>query len=150
MPLDEAVTALRTAGVLPSAVTDIAGEDGAVTGKVRVQDLPDLPGPLRAATRLAGPVGARIEDRGVAGRTWTVSVRASHPLVPLDLSSFVTDYVRGALAERRVAGVTARSAGGETLVEVDLDAALGPVGRMLRVQSVHLGRQVVLTGALGS
>jgi hypothetical protein len=147
MPLSEAVSVLRSSRALPAAVTDVEGADGAVTGRIRVQDLPDLPGPLRAATRLAGPVGVRIEDRGLAGRSWTLAVRASHPLVPLDLSSFVTDYLRGALAERHVAGVSVRAEAGQTLVEVDLDVALGPAARLVRVDRVELGEQIVLHAA---
>ncbi|MBU4337161.1 MAG: hypothetical protein KJ548_11365 [Actinobacteria bacterium] len=144
LSLDEAVTLLHTSGMLPDAVTDLAGTDGAVTGKVRVQDLPNLSGAVRAATRLAGTVGVQITDRGVVGRTWTLALRASHPMVPLDLSGLVTDFVQGALVEHHVPGVVARAEGGETLVEIDLDAALGSFGAQVRVDSVAIGAQIAL------
>ncbi|MBU4213384.1 MAG: hypothetical protein KJ792_01860 [Actinobacteria bacterium] len=150
LSLDEAVSLLRASGTLPDAVTDLAGEDGAVTGKVRVQDLPNLSGAVKAATRLAGTVGVQIHDRGLVARTWTLALRASHPLVPLDLSGLVTEFVQGALVEHRVPGVVARAEGGETLVDVDLDAALGSAGEHLRVDSVVIGAQIVLRASVRS
>lgn len=150
MSLDEAVTLLRASGALPDAVTDLVGEGSLVTGKVRVQDLPNLSGAVKAATRLAGTVGVQVADRGVVGRTWTLAVRASHPMIPLDLSGLVTEFIESSLASHHVPGVGARAQGGETLVTVDLDAVPGPFGEHVRVDAVTVGARIVVrASALG-
>jgi len=155
--LDEALSLARAADAIPSAVTDVRGEDHLVRAQVKVHELPGVPGAVRMATKLAGPVDVRVEDRGVTGRTWRVALVASHPVLRLDLSGFVTDAVRGQLAKLPPAVATAHTQDGATVVEVDLDR-LGPLvgellpaarGLRLRVDDVALGDHLRLTSTIG-
>jgi hypothetical protein len=156
LPLDEAVTLLRTAGLLPSAVTDVRGEAAAVTAKVKVDDLPGVPRAVRTMARFAPPADARIDDGGLVGRTWTLSVLVSHPMIPLDVSSFVTDAVRGQLAKAPAGVASARTEAGRTVIGVDLDrlAALLPTllpaakGLRVRVDGASLGAQLRLVATV--
>ncbi|UZN02893.1 hypothetical protein [Cellulomonas sp. S1-8] len=154
--LDEALTLARAADAIPSAVTDVRGEARLVRAQVKVHELPGVPGAVRMATRLAGPVDVRVEDRGVTGRTWQVAVVASHPVLRMDLSGFVTDAVRGQLGKLPPGVATVHTAGGATVVEVDLDR-LGPLvgeafpaarGLALRVDDVELGDRLRLAATV--
>lgn len=155
--LDEALSLARAADALPPAVTDVRGEDRLVRAQVKVHELPGVPGAVRMATRMAGPVDVRVEDRGVTGRTWRVAVVASHPVLRMDLSTFVTDAVRGQLAKLPAGAATARTQEGATVVEVDLDR-LGPLvgellpaarGLRLRVDDATLGSRLHLRATVG-
>lgn len=155
--LDEALTLARAADALPPAVTDVRGEPRLVRAQVKVHELPGVPGAVRMATKLAGPVDVRVEDRGVTGRTWTVAVVASHPVVRMDLSGFVTESVRGQLRKLPPGVATAHTQDAATVVEVDLDR-LGPLvgeafpaarGLALRVDQVALGDALRLTATIG-
>lgn len=155
--LDEALTLARTVDALPGAVTDVTGEAGVVRAQVKVHELPGVPGAVRMATKLAGPVDVRVEDRAVTGRTWTVAVVASHPVMRMDLSGFVTDAVRGQLSKLPARVATVHTSEGATLVEVDLDR-LGPLvgqvlpaarGLQVRVDGVSLGDRLHLTATIG-
>lgn len=157
LTLDEALALARAADALPPAVTDVRGDDRAVHARVRVHELPGVPGAVRLATRMAGPVDVRVEDRGVEGRRWRVALVASHPKVRLDLSGFVTDGVRGQLGKLPAGVATASTQDGATVVEVDLDR-LGPLvgevfpaarGLRVRVEDVALGSQLRVTGTVG-
>ena len=154
--LEEALTLARAADVLPPAVTDVRGEDRLVRAQVKVHELPGVPGAVRMATRMAGPVDVRVEDRGVAGRTWRVAVVASHPVLRMDLSPFVTDAVRGQLAKLPAGAATVATQDGATVVEVDLDR-LGPLvgellpaarGLRLRVDDAALGSRLHLRASI--
>ncbi|MBD7917524.1 hypothetical protein H9657_04425 [Cellulomonas sp. Sa3CUA2] len=155
--LDEALTLARAADAIPSAVTDVRGSDRLVQAQVKVHELPGVPGAVRMATRLAGPVDVRVEDRGVTGRTWSVAVVASHPVMRMDLSGFVTEAVRGQLGKLPPGVATVHTHEGATVVEVDLDR-LGPlVGEALpaaralpvRVDDLTLGDRLRLTATIG-
>lgn len=155
--LDEAVTLARAADALPAAVTDVRGADRRVDAQVKVHELPGVPSAVRMATKLAGPVDVRVEDRGVTGRTWQVAVVASHPVMRMDLSGFVTEAVRGQLGKLPAGVATARTQDGATLVEVDLDR-LAPLvvdrlpaarGLRLRVEDVTLGSTLRLAASIG-
>jgi len=155
--LDEALTLARAADAIPSAVTDVRGEDHLVRAQVKVHELPGVPGAVRMATRLAGPVDVRVEDRAVTGRTWRIAVVASHPVLRLDLSGFVTEAVRGQLAKLPAGVATVSTQDGATVVEVDLDR-LGPLvgeafpparGLRVRVDDVELGERLRLTATIG-
>ncbi len=157
LTLDEALALVRAADALPAAVTDVHGTPGTVRAQVKVHELPGVPGAVRMATRLAGPVDVRVEDRGVTGRRWHVVVVASHPVLRLDLSGFVTDALRGQLAKLPPGVASASTQDGATLVEVDLDR-LGPlVGDALpaartlglRVDDVALGDRLRLVASVG-
>lgn len=156
IPLDEAVGALRTTGTLPGAVREVHGEAKAVLARVAVHELPGVSGAVRAATRFTGPVDVRVDDQGISGRTWTLVVHASHPVVRLDLSGFVTDAVRSALASAPAGLASVHSADGRTVVEVDLDAAAALVplllpaaqGLHVRVDEVSLGATVLLRATI--
>ncbi len=154
LPLREAVDVLTATGILPPAVTDVRADGRAVLARVRVDELPGVPGAVRALGRLAPPADARIDDRGVSGRTWTLALYVSHPLLPVDVSGFVTEAVRAQLAKAPTTVARVRSEAGRTLVEVDLDAAAGmlplPVGAHVRVETVALGETVRLTASLGA
>ena len=145
--LDEALTLARAADALPAAVTDVHGEDRAVRAQVKVHELPGVPGAVRMATRMAGPVDVRVEDRGLTGRTWRAAVVASHPVLRTDLSGFVTEAVRGQLAKLPPGVATVSTEQGASVVDVDLDR-LGPLvgellpaarGLRLRVDDLTLG-----------
>ncbi|GIG40765.1 hypothetical protein [Cellulomonas phragmiteti] len=155
--LDEALTLARAADAIPSAVTDVRGEDRRVLAQVKVHELPGVPGAVRMATKLAGPVDVRVEDRGITGRTWGLAVVASHPVMRMDLSGFVTDALRKQLAQLPPGVASVHTREGATLVEVDLDR-LGPlVGEMLpaaqglrlRVDDVSLGDRLRLSATIG-
>ena len=154
LPLREVVDLLTATGILPPAVTDVRAEGAAVLARVRVDELPGVPGVVRALGRLAPPADARIDDRGVAGRTWTLVLGVHHPLVPVDISGFVTEAVRAQLAKAPAAVARARSEGGRTLVEVDLDALPGllplPPGARVSVEDVALGETVRLRASLSA
>ncbi|QCB92447.1 hypothetical protein [Cellulomonas shaoxiangyii] len=154
--LDEALVLARAAQALPTAVRDVRASGSTVHATVAVHELPGVPGAVKMATRLAGPVDVRIEDRGVTGRTWQVAVVAQHPTLRMDLSSFVTSAVRDQLAKLPAGVATARSEGGATLVDVDLDR-LGPVvtsflpagrGVAPRVDDVALGERLRLVASV--
>lgn len=157
LALDEALTLARAADAIPSAVTDVQGRAREVRARVKVHELPGVPGAVRMATRLAGPVDVRVEDRGVAGRTWRVAVVATHPAVRLDLSGFVTDAVRGQLTRLPPGVATVHTQDGATVVEVDLDRlgplvgeAFGPArGLRARVDDVELGDRLRLAATVG-
>ena len=155
--LDEALTLARAADAIPTAVTDVRGEPRLVRAQVKVHELPGVPGAVRMATKLAGPVDVRVEDRGVTGRTWRVAVVASHPVLRMDLSGFVTEAVRGQLTKLPPGVATASTHEGATLVDVDLDR-LGPLvgetfpgarGLLVRVDDVELGDRLRLTATIG-
>jgi len=155
--LDEALTLARAADALPSAVTDVRGEARLVRAQVKVHELPGVPGAVRMATRLAGPVDVRVEDRGVTGRAWRVAIVASHPVMRMDLSGFVTEAVRGQLVKLPPGVATVHTQEGATVVEVDLDR-LGPLvgeafpaarGLQVRVEDVTLGDRLHLTATVG-
>lgn len=154
--LDEALTLARTADAVPDAVTDVRGEARTVRAQVKVHELPGVPGAVRMATKLAGPVEVRVEDRAVAGRRWTVAVVASHPMLRMDLSAFVTDAVRKQLGKLPPGVATVYSQDGATFVEVDLDR-LGPLvgeafpavrGLQVRVDDVMLGDHLRLSARI--
>lgn len=148
LTLDEALTVVRTLGLVPDGVEDVRAAGRTVTARVAVHELPGVPAAVRLATRLAGPVDARVEDLGVEGRTWRLSVEVRHPLAPLDLSGFVTEAVRGAATSHLPPGVVAvASLEGTTRVAVDLDAlgarVVAPrVGLPVRVEDVALGERI--------
>ncbi|MFS0705347.1 hypothetical protein AB6N23_12560 [Cellulomonas sp. 179-A 9B4 NHS] len=156
LALDEALVLARAAQVVPTAVRDVRATGSTVQATVAVHELPGVPGAVKMATRLAGPVDVRVEDRGVTGRTWQVAVVAQHPTLRMDLSSFVTEAVRGQLAKLPAGVATARSEGGATLVDVDLDR-LGPLvtsflpagrGVAPRVDDVALGERLRLVASV--
>ena len=155
VPLAEAVAVLRATGVLPQAVTNVTGRGPSVLASVDVHKLPEVPGPVKSAARFAGPFEAQLDDRGIAGRTWTLVLRVTHPVLRFDLSSFVTTAVQGQLGKVPTGLATARAEHGATLIEVDLDnaAALVPDrvpalrGVHVRVEAVSLGEQVHLVVA---
>lgn len=152
VPLTEAVAALRATGTLPKAVTHVTGRGSTILASVNVHELPDVPGAVKTAARFAGPFEARLDDRGVTGRTWTVELRVTHPVLRFDLSSFVTTAVQGQLAKGPAGLAVARTENGATLVEVDLDraAALLPEivptvrGLWVRVDAVSVGELIRL------
>lgn len=152
VPLGEAVAALRATGALPKAVTTVTGTGSSVLASVNVHELPDVAGGIKTAARFAGPFQAQLGDRGVTGRTWRLELRVSHPVLRLDLSAFVTDAVRQQLAKVPAGVASARTEGGATVVEVDLDRAAGllpsalPVVQALRprIEDVSLGEQLHL------
>lgn len=148
LTLAEALTVVRALGLVPDAVEDVRAAGRTVTARVAVHELPGVPGAVRLATRLAGPVDARVEDLGVADRTWRLSVEVRHPLARMDLSAFVTDALRGAVAQHLPAGVVTVTGGeGTTRVAVDLDALGATVvtpraGLPVRVEDVALGERI--------
>ena len=155
VPLDEAVAVLRATGTLPAAVTGVTGQGSSVLASVNVHELPGVTSGIRAAARFAGPFEARLDDRGVTGRTWTVELRVAHPVLRFDLSSFVTTAVRQQLATVPAGVATVRTENGATVVEVDLDRAAGmlPVlagdrGLRARIDTVSLGTQVRLAASM--
>ncbi len=152
LPLREAVDVLTAMGVLPGAVTDVRAQGAAVLARVRVDELPGVPGAVRAVARLAPAADARIDDRGVVGRTWTLALEVRHPLLPIDVSGFVTDAVRAQLAKAPAGVAQARWEANRTLVEVDLDALPGllpiPPGVAVVVQDVALGETVRVRAGL--
>lgn len=156
LPLDEAVLLLRAAGAVPAAVTDVRGEATAVVAKVKVDQVPGVPGAVRTMARFAPPADARIDDQGVTGRVWTLSAHVTHPMLPVDVSGMVTDAVRRQLAKAPAGLASARAEGGRTVVEVDLDALAGVLPRLLpaardltvRVDAVSLGAELRLTASV--
>ena len=94
----------------------------------------------------------------IAGRTWTLELRVTHPVLRFDLSGFVTTAVQGQLAKAPAGLATARTESGGTVVDVDLDKAaallpdLVPAVRGLRtrVDAVSLGEQVRLVVAVSA
>jgi hypothetical protein len=157
LALDEAVTLARASGRLPDAVADVRGDGRVVQARVRLRELTGLPGAARAAARLVDAVDARLEDRGVSGRTWTVALQLVHPMLRAVLAGFVTDALRGWLAKAldgvvsssvEVAVVRTEDAG--TVVEIDLDALAGllPVlvpaarGVRVRIEDIGIGERV--------
>lgn len=158
MPLTEAVAVLRATGTLPKAVTNVTGRGSSVLASVNVHELPDVPAGVKTAARFAGPFEAQLDDRGVAGRTWTLELRVSHPVLRFDLSSFVTTAVQGQLAKGPAGVATARSENGATVVEVDLDEA-GAVlpgvlpavrGLRARLDSVSVGETIRLAATVSA
>ncbi|TQL02770.1 hypothetical protein [Cellulomonas sp. SLBN-39] len=149
--LDEALVAARASGALPTAVTDVRAEGAVVLARVAVHELPGVPAPIRMATRMAGPVDVRVEDRGITGRSWEVAIVAQHPVVRADLSSFVADAVRGQLAHLPPGVALVRTSGGAVVVDVDLDR-VGPVvagmlpgggrGAAVHVEHLELGARL--------
>lgn len=157
LTLAEAVAAARAADAVPPAVTDVRGEARTVRAQVKVHELPGVPGAVKMATRMVGPVDVRVEDRGVTDRTWRVDVVASHPVLRMDLSGFVTDALRGQLRRLPPGVATAHTQDGATVVEVDLDR-LGPLvvdafpaarGLGVRVDDLALGERLRLAATLG-
>lgn len=154
-PLDEVVVLLRAADVLPPAVTDVRSEAGAVMAKARVDELPGVLGAVRAMARFAPAADVRIDDLGVSGRTWTLSVQVALPMLPMDVSGFVAEAVRTRLAKAPGNLATVRADAGRTLIGVDLDAlaALLPMlpaagGVRARVDEVSLGARVRLAATV--
>lgn len=156
VPLAEAVAVLGAAGALPPGISGVRGTGTSVTASVAVHELPDVPNAFRAAARMAGPVEARLDDRGVVGRTWTLALRVEHPVLRFDLSGMVADALRTRLAA--VPGLArVRTAAGATVIDVDLDAAaallpgLLPAARGLRarIDHVSVGAQVRLAARVG-
>lgn len=158
MSLDEAVAVLRATGALPSAITNVTGRDSSVLASVNVHELPGVAGGIKTAARFAGPFEAQLDDRGVAGRTWKLELRVTHPVLRFDVSTFVTTAVREQLAKAPAGVATVRTENGATVVDVDLDRAadllpaLLPAVRGLRarVDSVSLGAQVRLAVGIAS
>lgn len=156
VPLAEAVALLRAAGALPPAVTNVRGRGGSVLASVNVHELPGVAGAVRTAARFAGPFEAQLDDRGVAGRTWSLELRVSHPVLRFDLSSFVTDAVRDQLAKAPAGVAAVRSENGATVVDVDLDAAANALPALLpasravhaRVDQAQLGERIRLAVSL--
>jgi hypothetical protein len=156
VPLGEAVAVLRATGMLPKAVTNVTGRGSSVLASVNVHELPDVAPTIKAAARFAGPFEAQLDDRGITGRTWRLELRVAHPVLRFDLSSFVTGAVQQQLAKGPAGVASARTEGGATVVEVDLDraAALFPTllpgvpGLRPRVDAVSLGERVHLVVAL--
>ena len=156
IPIGEAVAAIRAMGVLPAAVTGVTGRGSSVFASVNVHELPGVAGAIRAAARFAGPFEARLDDRGVAGRTWRLELRVSHPVLRFDLSSFVTDAVRVQLANAPAGIATVASEDGATVVLVDLDRAVEAVPALVaglgglrpRIDSAALGEQVHVVASL--
>lgn len=155
--LDEALALARAADAVPPAVTDVRSEPRTIRAQVKVHELPGVPGAVRMATKLAGPVDVRVEDRGATGRRWHVAVVASHPVLRMDLSGFVTEAVSKQLRRLPAGVATASTREGATVVEVDLDR-LGPlVGQVLpqarglavRVDDLSLGDRLHLTASVG-
>ena len=95
VPITEAVAVLRATDTLPTAVTNVTGRGSSVLASVNVHELPGVAGAVKTAARFAGPFEAQLDDRGIAGRTWTLELRVSHPVLRFDLSSFVTGAVQG-------------------------------------------------------
>ena len=158
VPLTEAVAVLRATGTLPKAVTNVTGRGASVLASVNVHELPDVPGAVKTAARFAGPFEAQLDDRGIAGRTWTLELRVTHPVLRFDLSGFVTTAVQGQLAKAPAGLATARTENGATVVDIDLDrsAALLPDlvpavrGLHARVDAVSLGEQVHLAVSIAA
>jgi hypothetical protein len=158
VPLDEAVAVLRATGALPSAVTHVTGRGSSVLASVNVHELPGVAAGIKTAARFAGPFEAQLDDRGVAGRTWTLELRVSHPVLRFDLSSFVTTAVQQQLAKAPTGIATVRSENGATVVDVDLDRAADllptvlPATRGLRprIDTVSLGAGIRLTASVAT
>lgn len=156
VPLGEAVAALRATGTLPKAVTNVTGRGSSVLASVNVHELPDVAPGIKTAARFAGPFEAQLDDRGVTGRTWRLELRVAHPVLRFDLSAFVTGAVQQQLAKGPADVATARTEGGATVVEVDLDRAAGLLPGMLAavqglrpsVEDVSLGEQLRLVVGL--
>ena len=157
VPLDEAVAVLRATGALPAAVTGVTGQESSVHASVNVHELPDVASGIRTAARFAGPFEARLDDRGVTGRTWTVELRVAHPVLRFDLSSFVTTAVQQQLAKAPEGVATVRSENGATVVEVDLDRAAAMLPALAgddrlraRIDTVSLGAQVRVEASMAA
>lgn len=154
VPLDEAVAVLRATGALPSAVTNVRGRGRSVLASVNVHELPGVAAAVKTAARFAGPFEAQLDDRGTAGRTWTLELRVTHPVLRFDLSGFVTDAVKQQLAKAPAGVATAHAENGATVVSVDLDAAvavlpLPAAGLRPRIEDAQLGEQVRLSASMG-
>lgn len=151
--LDEVVAVLRSSGAPGAAAArDVRGEGSSVTAMVDIGKIPGIPGALAAMARFAPPADVRIDDEGVAGRTWTLALRVSHPGLALMGPGFVTVTAREILANLPAGVAVARQDGGRTLVEVDLDAVTAlvpaPPGVRPYVERVELGEQVRLVATL--
>lgn len=156
VPLGEAVAALRATGTLPKAVTNVTGRDSSVLASVNVHELPDVAPTIKTAARFAGPFEAQLDDRGVTGRTWRLELRVTHPVLRFDLSSVVTGEVQQQLAKVPPGVASARTEGGATVIEVELDRAAALLPGMLpavqglqpRVDDVSLGERLHLVVGL--
>lgn len=155
IPLGEAVALVRATGALPKAVTNVTGRGTSVLASVNVHELPDVAPTIAMAARFAGPFEAQLDDLGVTGRSWRLELRVAHPVLRFDLSSFVTAAVQDQLAKAPAGLVTVRTENGATVVEVDLDRAVGllpmtvPPTARPRVESVSLGEWFHLVVGLG-
>lgn len=156
VPLGEAVALLRAAGALPKAVTNVTGRGASVLASVNVHELPDVAPTIAMAARFAGPFEAQLDDHGVTGRSWRLELRVAHPVLRFDLSSFVTGEVQSQLAKAPAGVATARTENGATVIEVDLDRAVGllpvtvPPTARPRVDAVSLGERFQLVVGLGA
>ena len=152
MPIAEAVAVLRATGALPRAVTNVTGRDSTVLASVNVHELPGVAPGIQMAARFAGPFEAQLDDRGVTGRTWRLELRVKHPVLPLEVSGFVTAAVQAELAKGPEGVATARTESGATVIDVDLDRAADLVpavqGLSPRVETVTLGERFHLVAGL--
>jgi hypothetical protein len=152
VPIGEAITVLRATGALPRAVTNVTGRGSTVLASVNVHELPGVAPGIQMAARLAGPFEAQLDDRGVTGRTWRLELRVKHPVLPLEVSGFVTAAVQAELAKGPAGVATARTESGVTVVEVDLDRAAdarpGDHGLRPRVEAISLGGELHLVVGL--
>ncbi|MCL2089607.1 MAG: hypothetical protein FWH11_00015 [Micrococcales bacterium] len=142
--LDEIVGIARGRGLMPDAVSDLAGSPGKITAKVYADRLPGLTGAKRMAAKAAGAIGVTVTTE-LSDTTFTVVIAASAR--GINVSEMVAGEIRKVLARlpRRVpAGlVSVRTGEGRTMVDVDLAQAAEQY--KVRPTAIEIGDTITFT-----
>jgi hypothetical protein len=142
--LDEIVGLVRGRGLLPAAVSDIAGSPGKITAKVHADRLPGLTGAKKMAAKAAGAIGVTVTSE-MTDTTFTAVIAASAR--GINVSEMVAGEIRKVLARvpRTVpAGmVSVRTGDGRTMVDVDLARVAEQYE--VRLKTIEIGDVITLT-----
>lgn len=144
--LNEIVDIARGMGMLPDAVTDLAGTPGQVTAKVHADQLPGMSGAKKAAAKMAGAIGVTVTTE-MSDSTFTVVIAASAR--GFNVSEMVAGEIQKIIAkappEAPTSLVSVRTGEGRTMVDVDVEAAVKQF--KVRLTSIEIGDTITVTTA---
>ena len=142
--LNEIVDIARGMGMLPDAVTDLAGAPGQVTAKVHADQLPGVSGAKKIAAKAAGAIGVTVTTELTDAKLTVVLAASARGFnVSEMLAGEIQKILAQAPPEAPTKLVSVRTGDGRTMVDIDVAAAVEQF--KVRLTSLEIGDTIAVT-----
>lgn len=142
--LNEIIDIARGMGMLPDAVTELAGSPGQITAKVHADQLPGVSGAKKVAAKAAGAIGVTVTTE-LSDTTFTAVIAAKARGINVSemLAGEIKKILSRAPAGTPTALVSVRTDEGRTMVDVDVSQAVQQF--KVRLTSIEIGDTISVT-----